>query len=187
MKNIGKTICEARKLKGLTQEELSELSNVNLRTIQRIENNENVPRNKTVILICEVLQLNYDDLLNKAEKDVSQSNYGRVIVNVLFLLILNFALMGLFGYLTLDSEANLNSRFGGLLLSFFLPFFIVWKTQNMSGLERILKFGSGFFLYIILIIIKLGFPAGFVTGLFICLTIALAVLFYGNKFIEMTK
>ena len=32
----GKKICEARKLKGLTQEKLAELANVNLRTIQRI-------------------------------------------------------------------------------------------------------------------------------------------------------
>jgi transcriptional regulator with XRE-family HTH domain len=34
MDTIGRIISDTRKLKGLTQEELSELSNVNLRTIQ---------------------------------------------------------------------------------------------------------------------------------------------------------
>ena len=33
---IGKKIIDARKVKGLTQEELADLSKINLRTIQRI-------------------------------------------------------------------------------------------------------------------------------------------------------
>ncbi|WP_220628112.1 helix-turn-helix domain-containing protein [Confluentibacter sediminis] len=37
MNSIGTKILEIRKSKGLTQEELVELSKVNLRTIQRIE------------------------------------------------------------------------------------------------------------------------------------------------------
>ena len=50
MSIIGKKISETRKSKGLTQEELAELSKVNLRTIQRIENNESEPRGKTLFL-----------------------------------------------------------------------------------------------------------------------------------------
>jgi len=183
MNVIGNRISETRKLKGLTQEELAELAKVNLRTIQRIENNENEPRGKTLNLICNVLDLNLEDLLNQ-EKSNNRKNYGLLIINGIFLLILNFALMGIFGYLTLDSEANLNSRFGGILLSFFLPFFIVWKTNKMSGIERMLKFGSGFILYIILVFVKNGFPTGFGTGLFICLALALGILFYGNLLIK---
>jgi transcriptional regulator with XRE-family HTH domain len=38
--DLGKKILELRKQKGLTQEELVELCNINVRTIQRIENNE---------------------------------------------------------------------------------------------------------------------------------------------------
>ncbi|PKA99567.1 transcriptional regulator with XRE-family HTH domain [Flavobacteriaceae bacterium MAR_2009_75] len=64
MSIIGKTISETRKSKGLTQEELAELSKVNLRTIQRIENDESEPRGKTLILICEVLDIDIEDLLN---------------------------------------------------------------------------------------------------------------------------
>jgi hypothetical protein len=140
-----------------------------------------------LILLCDVLQLNYAELFNKSEKVSTRKNYWKMLINGLFLVILNFTLMGIFGYLTLDSEANLNSKFGGLLLSIFLPLVIAWKTQYMNGLERILKFGSGFLLYIVLVIINLGFPTGFKTGLFICLAIALAIFYYGNKFIELKK
>lgn len=140
-----------------------------------------------MILLCDVLQLNYAELFNKSEKVSTRKNYWKMLINGLFLVILNFTLMGIFGYLTLDSEANLNSKFGGLLLSIFLPLVIAWKTQYMNGLERILKFGSGFLLYIVLVIINLGFPTGFKTGLFICLAIALAIFYYGNKFIELKK
>ena len=64
MNEIGKKIREVRKKKGLSQEELAESSKVNLRTIQRIENNESEPRGKTLNLICEVLEINAEDILD---------------------------------------------------------------------------------------------------------------------------
>lgn len=64
MNNIGQKIKDVRKKKGLSQEELAESAKINLRTIQRIENNENEPRGKTLNLICEVLDLNTDDILD---------------------------------------------------------------------------------------------------------------------------
>jgi hypothetical protein len=101
-------------------------------------------------------------------------------MNVFFLFVLNFALMGIYGYLTLDSEANINSRLGAYLLSFFIPIFIVLKTPKMTGIERMLKFGTGLIFYIFVIMLSVGFPTDFSTGLLNCLVIALAVLFYGN-------
>ena len=64
MNEIGIKIKEVRKRKGLSQEELADLAKVNLRTIQRIENNDNEPRGKTLHLICEVLDLNAEDILD---------------------------------------------------------------------------------------------------------------------------
>ena len=58
MNNIGEKIKIVRKKKGLSQEELADLATINLRTIQRIENNESEPRGKTLHLICGVLDLN---------------------------------------------------------------------------------------------------------------------------------
>ena len=180
MSNIGKIIYETRKAKGLTQEELAELSKINLRTIQRIENNESEPRGKTLSLVCEALDLNLENLhINGRSK--GKKNIGNFITNYLFLIILNLILMLIFGFLTIDSEANYNSRFGALLLSYFIPLFIVKQTPKMSGIERMLKFGTGFIFYILLIQFMHGIAVGLRTGLFICLTICLAFLFYGKK------
>ena len=52
---LGKKIQELRKLKGLTQEELVERCNINVRTIQRIESGEVSPRSFTIKTILEVL------------------------------------------------------------------------------------------------------------------------------------
>jgi len=64
MNEIGKKIKDIRKKKGLSQEELAESAKVNLRTIQRIENNESDTRGKTLNLICEVLNPNIEDILD---------------------------------------------------------------------------------------------------------------------------
>lgn len=183
MNTIGYKISTTRKSKGLTQEELAEMAKVNLRTIQRIENNTNEPRGKTLNLICDVLQIDIQELLQH-DTPAAKRNYTTMIINGIFLIILNMVLMGIFGFLTLDSEANLNSRFGGILLSFFIPLFIVYKTMGMSGTERLLKFGSGFIVYFATVCYIHGFPPGFISGLFVCLGIALSVLFYGNSLIK---
>ncbi|MDB4334967.1 helix-turn-helix domain-containing protein [bacterium] len=73
MKKIGDKLKEIRKTKGLSQEELADSSNVNLRTIQRIENNESEPRGKTLNQICLVLNLNIEDLLDHGKED--DNNY----------------------------------------------------------------------------------------------------------------
>ena len=64
MNEIGKKIREARKKKGLSQEDLAESAKVNLRTIQRIEKNENEPRGKTLNLNCSILDINAEDILD---------------------------------------------------------------------------------------------------------------------------
>jgi len=116
---------------------------------------------------------------------LQKKSIGTTIVNVFFLIVLNLVLMSIIGYLTLDSEANFNSRIGASLLSFFIPIFIVYKTNNMSGLERMLKFGIGFIAYIILTLIMVGFPQGFLSWLLPCLVLALATLFYGKEVIRI--
>ncbi|MCH7414251.1 helix-turn-helix domain-containing protein [Belliella sp. R4-6] len=55
---LGQKIQEWRKAKGLTQEELVEKCNINVRTIQRIEAGEVTPRPFTIKAILEVLEVN---------------------------------------------------------------------------------------------------------------------------------
>ncbi len=109
---------------------------------------------------------------------------GTTIVTVVSFIILNMVLMLIFGFLTIDSWANINSRVGAFILSIFLPFFIVYKTREMPGLERLLKFGSGLMIYMMIFSIVAGFPHAFTSGLVPSLTIALGMLYYGGKLLE---
>jgi transcriptional regulator with XRE-family HTH domain len=72
MKTIGEKILEIRKSKGLTQEYLSEKAKINLRTLQRIENDETDPRGHTLHALCEVLEVNVEDILDYAKKEDNQ-------------------------------------------------------------------------------------------------------------------
>lgn len=186
MNQISRKILETRKSKGLSQEDLAELSKVNLRTIQRIENNENEPRGKTLTLVCNALEIKFENSqsLNLSNKlKIKES----IIINGFFLLILNIILMCILGYLALDSESNLNSKIGAFLLSFFIPFFITYKTKKISGINRMLKFGSGFIFYLLMSSIIIGIPRSFITGLLPCLILSLATLYYGNYFLNDSK
>jgi len=179
MNNIAQKIIETRKLKGLTQNELADKALVSIKTIQRIENSENEPRGKTLQLICEVLDLDIQELqqLDTTNKKI---RIAKKLVDLFFLVALNSVLMGIIGFLTLDINANLNSRFGAILISLFLPGLIVFFTPNLTALERLIKYGSGFVLYFILVMTMHNFALGFTTALFPCLLLAVAVLYYGE-------
>lgn len=59
---LGQKIQEWRKAKGMTQEELVERCNINVRTIQRIEAGEVAPRSYTVKAILEVLEVKSEEI-----------------------------------------------------------------------------------------------------------------------------
>lgn len=60
---IAKKIVHYRKIKGVTQETLSELTGLNVRTIQRIESGEVDPRLYTLKSIADALGVNLEELL----------------------------------------------------------------------------------------------------------------------------
>lgn len=184
MKKIGNYIKKLRSDKGLSQEQLAELSTINLRTIQRVENNETHPRNSTLELICSVLEVTPSDLndLEKVKFDKSLSNK---IIHYIFLVVINIFLMLIVGYLTLDSGATFHSRIGAYLLSFFIPFFIVFFTPLLPSGERLLKYGIGYIFYFFAMFFAMPFGrawfAGIHSGLFPCILVSLAILFYGQR------
>lgn len=83
MNDIANKIKEVRKRKCLSQEQLAEAAKVNLRTIQRIENNQNEPRGNTLNLICKVLDINVEDLLDYG-KQIDRSYLIYFHLSVLF-------------------------------------------------------------------------------------------------------
>ncbi|MFC3417801.1 helix-turn-helix domain-containing protein [Algoriphagus hitonicola] len=64
---LGRKISELRKAKGLTQEELVEKCNLNVRTIQRIEAGEVTPRSYTVKTLFEALDFQWEEVKNGPE------------------------------------------------------------------------------------------------------------------------
>ncbi|HKZ37038.1 MAG TPA: helix-turn-helix domain-containing protein [Chryseolinea sp.] len=61
--SIAKKIIHFRKLKGITQEGLAEITGLNVRTIQRIESGEVDPRLYTLKSIADALGVNLEELL----------------------------------------------------------------------------------------------------------------------------
>lgn len=58
---LGKKISDLRKAKGMTQEELVDKCNLNVRTLQRIESGEVTPRTYTIRLIFEALDFSFEE------------------------------------------------------------------------------------------------------------------------------
>lgn len=66
---IHKRIALARKKKGLTQEQLAELTNITSRTIQRIESGESTPRAFTIKAIAAALDTTFEELTSEPQND----------------------------------------------------------------------------------------------------------------------
>lgn len=62
---LGAKLAELRKAKGLTQEDLVAKCNINVRTFQRIEAGEVIPRSYTLLSILSVLEVDYSDFVSQ--------------------------------------------------------------------------------------------------------------------------
>lgn len=65
--NLGHTIKKYRKLKKLTQKELSKLVGISERTLQNYENEETIPTVETLYKISDALDIEYSVLLDTEE------------------------------------------------------------------------------------------------------------------------
>ena len=179
MKSTGKIIYEVRKQKGISQEELAIMAKVNLRTIQRLENDINEPRNATINLICEALEIDQNDLKSQVEKENSGSLIQKLI-NSIFLLFFNVSIASFIIYLTVYDSANIYSRIGAFFLCILLPYFIVSRTRNSKSHLRLIKFGTGFILLNVFLLFQVKLSTAIFSGAIPFSIIGLAVLFYGN-------
>lgn len=95
---------EGRLSKGLTQKELAEKSNISIRSIQRIENGDLMPRSYTLKTLASILELSFEEFMATARRqhivigdtdvDVSSNKTQRVILSIgatLVILLLGFA------------------------------------------------------------------------------------------------
>lgn len=89
---LGKKISELRKAKGLTQEELVDLCNISVRTIQRIETGEVTPRSYTIKTILTALGSDIDEL----QIDQSYSEVAVKWLNVAWMAGIAYFVLGFF-------------------------------------------------------------------------------------------
>lgn len=74
---IATLVKEGRLSKGYTQKELSERSNISIRSIQRIENGEIIPRSYTLKTIAEVIGTPFEEFVKITADEPHKSNeYG---------------------------------------------------------------------------------------------------------------
>jgi transcriptional regulator with XRE-family HTH domain len=97
----GRYIKEARIKKGITQEELALKTNINIRTIQRIENDEVAPRAYSLRVISEVLELDLaaiqpDELQLNVDDGEQQNKTILVFLHLSGLLLLPALMIWLF-------------------------------------------------------------------------------------------
>jgi uncharacterized Tic20 family protein len=76
-KSLSQNLIYQRTKKGITQEELSDKSNVAVRTIQRIEKGDVNPHLHTIKLLCEALNISTEDLIeiDKPNKEEISKNW----------------------------------------------------------------------------------------------------------------
>lgn len=111
---LGKKISELRKEKGLTQEELVDLCNINVRTIQRIEAGEVTPRSYTLKTILKALDYDLDDIRTEAGNTICVSNNHLRFINLAFWIGILYVIVdavNIFITTVLELEAKLSVGF----------------------------------------------------------------------------
>ncbi|MEO8405694.1 MAG: helix-turn-helix transcriptional regulator [Chitinophagaceae bacterium] len=81
-KMVAAYVKEARLAKGYTQKEVSEMSNISVRSIQRIESGDIVPRSYTLKALSEILGTSFETIqqAEPLQKKVVKTNYTQKIV-----------------------------------------------------------------------------------------------------------
>lgn len=120
--SLSQKIITARKNKALTQEELATMSNVTVRTIQRIESGETIPRSYTLKALASSLDIPFEELLSKEFTPATQPSPPKEIFTtrevVLFLQTVN---LSSFAYILIP------------YVHFLIPSFILKKGKGYGA------------------------------------------------------
>lgn len=172
MKNseFQKRVKDLRTKKGFSQEELSDKTGLSLRTIQRIENGESVPRGDTLKRMSVALQVSPDEII---DWKVIEDNNVLTVLNLSQLSFIAFPLLGIILPLIIwimkkDKVKNVDS-FGKSILNFqiswtlllflyYLLFmvFMIFRINiiSFSWLSNLLIIGGLYCFNLILILIN---------------------------------
>ncbi len=151
--SVGKNLAYQRKLKGLTQEQLSEETKVTVRTIQRIEKGDVNPHLKTVKLLAGALNIEVDDLLvleNPKEEDI-QKKWLILLHSTPFLgfiIPLSNILLPLFLWIHKREDNSIYNAHGRKIINFQISMTILYLL-SLVALVTIENWGFFFFIAVI--------------------------------------
>lgn len=130
---LGKKIFEIRNQKGITQKELADSCNVDIRTIQRIEAGEVVPRMSTLKLISDILDI---ELYSCNEIELKPKNE---FISKILLITLITGIISLINWLifitTIVPQNNINTPMG-------LMFIIIYVSGGVLVNYGFYEFGK---------------------------------------------
>jgi len=124
--NLHHKILSARQHNGLTQEELADLAGLSVRTIQRIEAGETLPRSYTIKAIAKALGQRYEDLVAVADEEPVAPPAGSFLRDKHFLRLFN---LSCFSYLIIP------------WVHFMLPNYLLKKENGLQ--EKTIELGRG--------------------------------------------
>jgi transcriptional regulator with XRE-family HTH domain len=134
-KMISELVKEKRMAKGYTQKELSELSHISVRSIQRIENGEILPRSYTLKTLAEILEVSFADIPRpeQVQKRFPKLNKGQKIIFSIGISI--FILLLAWGFVAQsarfpETTFELIVLMAVILLLITTILAIVWKTRS---------------------------------------------------------
>ncbi|WP_051554700.1 serine hydrolase [Maribacter antarcticus] len=151
--SLGNNLIYQRKLKGYSQEELSQKTEVTIRTIQRIEKGTVNPHLQTVKLLAAALSINIDDLLvleNPKKESIQQKwlllMHGTPLLG--FLLPFCNVLFPLFLWIHKREDNSLYDEHGTRIINFHITVLILY-ILSFVALITIEKWGFIFFILVI--------------------------------------
>ena len=167
MEHIGTRLADIRKQKALSQDELAGQANINIRTLQRIEKGETEPRGHTLNVLCQVLDLRPEDILDYGREEDRQFRIILHLSVLAFLLLpLGNLLLPLLLWLTKGKKVLQAHEQGANILNFQLVWSVV--TYSLIGTGAFLKLeslpNSGLFLKGFLIMYALNASAALVAA-----------------------
>lgn len=151
--SIGKNLIYQRKLKGFSQEELSEKTEVTIRTIQRIEKGDVNPHLQTIKLLAIALSIDVDDLLileNPKEESIQKKwlllMHGTPLLG--FILPFCNVLFPLFLWIHKRDDNTIYAEHGTRIVNFHITVLILY-ILSFVALMTIEKWGFIFFISVI--------------------------------------
>jgi len=119
MNRLGQQIIQARKNRGISQEQLAEISKINLRTLQRIEKGQTNPHGETLKRISEALGIPLIDMVNYGLKeDYSYIKAMHFAALIFILLPLGNILLPIIFWVVKKNQIKDLSFFANKLLNF---------------------------------------------------------------------